>query len=148
MLRTAVSNARIAHFQHDRSATAAVEFAILSPILILVLLGMVAYGIYFGASHSIQQLAADAARTALAGLSESEREALVTEYIDRNAGKYPFVDPHKLVVEANDSTNDGSQFVVSLSYDASSLPIWGLFNGLVMPDTTIERASTIRIGGL
>jgi Flp pilus assembly protein TadG len=148
MLRTLIFNGRMARIHRDRSATAAVEFAILSPILILVLLGMVAYGIYFGASHSIQQLAADAARTAIAGLSASERETLVTDYIDRNAGKYPFVDPDKLVVEANDSTDDGSKFVVSLSYDASSLPIWGLFNGLVMPDTTIERASTIRIGGL
>ncbi|KQZ94391.1 hypothetical protein ASD64_04585 [Mesorhizobium sp. Root157] len=109
---------------------------------------MVAYGIYFGASHSIQQLAADAARTAIAGLSAPEREALVIDFVDRNAGGYPFVDANKLVVEARDSTNDGSQFVVSISYDASNLPIWGLFNGLAMPGTTIERASTIRLGGL
>lgn len=135
-------------FRQNRSGTAAVEFAILSPILILILLGMVAYGIYFGASHSIQQLAADAARTAIAGLSASERETLVTDFIDRNAGEYPFIDPRKLVVEARNSTNDGSQFIVSISYDASSLPIWGLFNGLAMPGTTIERTSTIRLGGL
>ena len=34
----------------------------LAPLFILLLLGMVAYGIYFGASHSVQQIAADAAR--------------------------------------------------------------------------------------
>lgn len=135
-------------FHRDHTATAAVEFAILSPVLILVLLGMVAYGIYFGASHSIQQLAADAARTAVAGLSEGEREALVANFIDLNAGGYPFVDSSKLTVEAKDSAKDGSQFVVSISYDASSLPIWGLFDGLAMPGKTIERTSTIRLGGI
>jgi hypothetical protein len=43
---------------------------------------------------------------------------------------------------------DGSQFVVSVSYDASSLPIWGLFHGIHMPGKTIRRQSTIRLGGL
>ena len=55
-------------FRGDRSATSAIEFAILSPLFIFFVMGMVAYGIYFGAAHSVQQIAADAARTAIAGL--------------------------------------------------------------------------------
>ncbi len=148
MTNTSTNNALTLRFRRDRSASAAVEFAILSPIFILLLLGMVAYGIYFGASHSVQQLAADAARTAIAGLSAPERQALVSDFIGRNAAGYPFVDPGKLVVEARDSASDGSQFVVSIRYDATNLPIWGLFDGLAMPGTTIERSSTIRRGGL
>jgi Flp pilus assembly protein TadG len=50
----------------------------LAPLFILLLLGMVAYGIYFGASHSVQQIAADGARTAIAGLNQTERQALTT----------------------------------------------------------------------
>jgi Flp pilus assembly protein TadG len=148
MRDTFLNKGLVARLHQSNSATAAIEFAILSPIFILLLLGMVAYGIYFGASHSIQQLAADAARTAIAGLSAPEREALVVDFIDRNAGGYPFVDPLKLVVDARDSARDGSQFVVSISYDAGNLPIWSLFDGLAMPGTTIERTSTIRLGGL
>jgi len=136
------------HVWRDRSGTSAIEFALLAPIFILFLLGMIAYGIYFGASHSIQQIAADAARTAIAGLNETERRTLVSNYIRVNAGGYPFVDPQKLVMDARDSTADGSQFVVSLSYDASALPIWNLLGELPLPGRTISRRSVIRVGGL
>lgn len=135
-------------FGIDRRATSAVEFAILSPLFILLLLGMVAYGIYFGASHSVQQIAADAARSAIAGLDQAERRALADEFVLRNAGGYPFVDPRRLHVETHDNTDDGRQFVVAISYDARDLPIWNLLDRLPMPDMTIARSSTIRVGGI
>ena len=132
----------------DRSGTSAIEFAILSPLFILFLLGMLAYGIYFGASHSVQQIAADAARTAIAGLNEAERDKLASDYIRLNAVGYPFVDPDKLSVDARDSSADCNQFVITVSYDASSLPIWSLLRDLPLPRQTILRRSTIRVGGI
>jgi len=120
----------------------------LAPLFILLLLGMVAYGIYFGASHSVQQIAADAARTAISGLDQQERQQLVNSFVQKNAGDYPFVDIAGLTVSAQDSTADGSQFVVSVRYDARNLPIWDLLSDLPMPDVIIARSSTIRIGGL
>ncbi len=115
---------------------------------ILLLLGMVAYGIYFGASHSVQQIAADAARTAIAGETTAERRTLVEAFVAANAGTYPFVDPNKLTADARDSVADPNQFDVSVRYDARNLPIWNLFPRLIMPTTTISRRSTIRIGGI
>lgn len=132
----------------DRSGTSAVEFALIAPLFVLMMLGMLGYGIYFGAAHSIQQLTADAARTAIAGLDEAERRALAQAFIERNADGYVFIDPGKLTVDVHDSASDGSQFVVGVSYDARDLPIWNLFSGLTMPHSTIARRSTIRIGGL
>lgn len=135
-------------FGSCRRATSAVEFALLAPLFIFLLLGMVAYGIYFGASHSLQQISADAARTAIAGLDTTERQDLVSQFITVNASGYPFIDPVKLTVAADDSSADANQFVVSVTYDARDLPIWNLFRTLPLPDTTISRRSTIRIGGL
>lgn len=132
----------------EREGTSAVEFALLAPLFILLLMGMTAYGIYFGASHSVQQIAADAARTAVAGLDATERQALATGFVERNAEGYPFIVREKLTVEALDNAQDGNQFVVALRYDARDLPIWNLFDGLPMPHMTIVRRSTIRIGGL
>lgn len=109
---------------------------------------MVAYGVYFGAASSIQQIAADAARTAIAGLNQTERQTLVASFVSNNAGGYPFVDASKLTYQANDSAADGSQFVVAIQYDARNLPIWNLFPGIAMPGTTIRRQSTIRVGGI
>lgn len=131
----------------DVSGTSAIEFALIAPVFLLMLLGMVAYGIYFGASNSIQQLAADAARTAIAGLDTAERQALVNTYLDRNAEEYPFVNRGKLTVNIAEDSSNAGQFVVSLSYDAADLPIWNLFKDLPMPGKTIARTSTIRVGG-
>ncbi|TIV84131.1 MAG: pilus assembly protein, partial [Mesorhizobium sp.] len=103
MLKKRKFLASCCRYRADATGTSAVEFAMLAPVFILLLLGMVAYGIYFGASHSVQQIAADAARTAIAGLNQTERQALVTDFIARDVSGYPFVDPNKLTVNARDS---------------------------------------------
>ena len=132
----------------NRSGSTAVEFALLAPLYIFLLMGMTAYGIYFGASHSVQQLAADAARTAIAGITTDEREELAGGFVARNAAGYPFIDPSRLLVRVNASPTDSNQFDVVIRFDASRLPIWGLFEGLPIPDKIIEKRSTIRIGGI
>lgn len=114
----------------------------------MLLFGILAYGIYFGAAHSVQQIAADAARTAIAGVNAEERKALTRQFIIGNAGNYSFVDVDKLDFEIEDSSVDANQFVVQISYDARDLPIWNIFSALPLPSTTISRTSTIRIGGI
>ena len=138
----------IRRFNASRRATAAVEFAIISPLFLLLLFGMIAYGIYFGASHSVQQIAADAARTAVAGLDAAERTALALDYVERNGDGYPFIDSSKLTVQAAADPADPNQFVVRLRYDARDLPVWNLFADLPVPGTMIVRRSSIRIGGI
>lgn len=120
----------------------------LAPLFILLLLALVAYGIYFGASHSVQQISADAARTAISGLDQEERQSLVENFIRSHAEGYPFIDTDGLTVVAADSVADATQFVVSIHYDARNLPIWNLFTSLPLPDVVIARRSTIRLGGL
>ncbi|MGN6584482.1 MAG: TadE/TadG family type IV pilus assembly protein [Rhizobiaceae bacterium] len=132
----------------DKGGTSAIEFAILAPVMLLLLFGMIAYGIYFGASHSIQQITADAARTALAGLTPAERSSLATNYVTRNASGYAFIEPSELKLSVGDSSADPDQFNVQITYDAHNLPIWNLFQGMPLPGETISRHSTIRIGGL
>lgn len=139
---------RKAAFPSSEAGTSAVEFALLSPLYFLLLMGMAAYGLYFGVSHSLQQIAADAARAAIAGLTPQEREQIAAGYVLRNARTYPLIDGDHLTVETGDSPQDPTQFVISLDYDALSLPIWNLLDGLPLPPVTITRRSTIRIGGL
>lgn len=132
----------------SKDGSTAVEFAILAPLYLLLLLGITAYGIYFGASHSIQQIAADAARTAIAGMDQAERQSLAAQFVGRNAGTYSFVRADAVRVEVRDNPQDAAQFVVTVIYDAEDLPIWGLLPALPLPRQTISRSSTIRIGGL
>lgn len=132
----------------DRSGATAVEFAMLAPFYLFLLMGMIGYGIFFGASHSVQQISADAARAAIAGVDAAERQALARAFVANNADGYLFIEPARLTVDVGDSADDASQFDVTISYDASQLPIWSLFDRLAMPNSTILRRSTIRIGGL
>ncbi|MFB2553650.1 TadE family protein [Ensifer soli] len=131
----------------DRSGTAAVEFAIVAPIFLMMLMSLIGYGIFLSASHAIQQIAADAARTAVAGLTLDERVMLVRSFIDRATLDYAFIDRRDLVVNLAGDAADPSQFTVTLSYDAGDLPIWNMY-AFAMPERTITRFSTIRLGGL
>ncbi|MBQ0710926.1 pilus assembly protein [Ochrobactrum sp. BD22] len=135
-------------FDRNKSGTAAVEFAILAPVFLLILMGMIAFGLYLGVANAVQQLAADATRTALAGIDPPERLTLATSYIQKNAAKYSLIDPAKMQVNVDNAQSDPNQFTVTIRYDAENLPIWNLMTGLPLPDTTITRASTIRLGGI
>lgn len=128
---------------HDGAS--AVEFAIIAPVFILMIVGVLAYGIYFGAANSVQQIAADAARTSIAGLSASERNTLVTAFIENNAGAYVFIDPDEVDFSIGDDASDPNQYKVTVTYDASQLPIWVL--PVPMPGKIISYTSTIRLGG-
>jgi Flp pilus assembly protein TadG len=137
----------LAFWVRDTRGTSAVEFAILTPVFLLLLTGMLAYGIYFSAAHSLQQLAADAARTAIAGLDKCERKELVEAFLDANAGLYGLIDRDLLTHDVRDAA-DPDQYIVELRYDASQLPIWDLYPPLPLPSRQIVTLSTIRKGGI
>lgn len=139
---------RVSRFLRQQDGVSAVEFAILSPLFIFLLLAMIAYGIYLGAAHSVQQLAADTARVAVAGLNDDERVALVRDFLRRNASGYILLRPESMTVYLGTSTKDDNQFEVSIAYDARGLPIWDLYSPLPLPDETIVRSASIRMGGV
>lgn len=139
---------KIRSFGHDRRGTAAVEFAIVAPVFILVLFLMIGFGIYLSAAHSVQQLAADTARASIAGLNQSERVSLASAFIKNNGSTYILINAQHLSVNVSDDEDEPSQFRVDLTYDASSLPVWSIYGAHLMPEKKIVRRSTIRMGGL
>jgi len=64
MRKTSGTSVAVRRLRRDQSGATAVEFAFLAPVLILILMGITGYGGYFWMSHSVQQLANDAARAA------------------------------------------------------------------------------------
>ena len=53
-----------------RRGASAVEFAMLLPLFLALVFGIVVFGAYLTMVHGVQQLAAEAARSSVAGLSE------------------------------------------------------------------------------
>lgn len=133
--------------QSNNSGAAAIEFAIVLSLFVVLALGTLAYGIYLGAAHGVSQLAADAARASVAGLTDAERITIAREHVERNATDFLLLSPDKLVVEAAPSLNDANQFQVVVRYDAADLPIWFMSGLLPLPSKTIVRSASIKRGG-
>ena len=134
-------------FSKSNRGVAAIEFAILAPLVVLLLFGIIAYGIFFGAAHSVQQLAANSARAAMGGLDEEERQQLVDQYVATATADSGLIRKTYLDVELSTPEGLDDFLMVTVSYDATHLPMWNLYAGLPLPEKTITRKSVIRTGG-
>jgi Flp pilus assembly protein TadG len=134
-------------FRSNDKGAAAIEFAIIAPLFLLVMLTLIAYAIYLTAAHAVQQITADAARTAVAGISAKERETLVDNFITASTINHPLLQKDKIHVTVTTDPGNVNQFTVTTEYDSANLPIWNLYT-FPLPDHTIKRFATIRMGGI
>lgn len=141
------AKSRIGKFLAASDGAIAVEFAIIAPVFLMMVFGIVMYGSYLSVVHGVQQLAAEAARSSVAGLSESERSSLASSYITGNVNSYPLIDPAKITVNAATSGSDANVFIVSVNYDASGMFIYSLPTFVPAPSSTIVRTAAIPRGG-
>lgn len=115
-------------FPRNQRVTHAVEFAFVAPILLL-LFGIMDY--VFGIDHSIQQIAAEAARSSVSGLNDAERSRIARDFIAAHARSYTFIDPTKPRVRIGQTGPHMRSFEVAVAYDMSgsvygNLPPTGL----------------------
>ena len=134
-------------FARCRGAASAVEFAILLPLFLLLVFGIVIFGSYLAMVHGVQQLAAEAARRSIAGLNDAERGSLAAGYVSANAASYPLIAANRLTVTSAKSGSDANVFVVTVDYDASRSFIFDLPTFVPMPPSRIERSAAIPFGG-
>lgn len=137
--------ARAAEYGRDTRGNAAVEFAIVGPVLVLLLMGIFTYGGYFLTAHTVQQMANDAARSAIAGLDDEERLMLARESALASLSSQA----HLRGAIANlDLRRDGPNIAINLTYDASEDLYWSFESLLPVPAPQISRTATIRLGGV
>ncbi len=134
-------------FLAARDGAIAVEFAMIAPVFLMIVFGILMYGSYLAVIHGVQQLAAEAARSSIAGLSETERSSLANAYVTGNVNAYPLIDPNHLTVNAATSSSDANVFVVTVNYDASKMFLYSLPTFVPMPSPTIARSAAIPRGG-
>lgn len=126
------------------TGAAAVEFAIICPLLIYFILTVLYLGLYVGVAHSVQQLAADSARASVAGLGDTERRQLTIDYVSTAAPRYFAISSDRLDV---DFQTEASAARVTLTYDAGNILNWYPQALIPVLDTTITRAAVVRVGG-
>lgn len=63
---------------------AIVEMALVLPLLLALLMGVLVYGQYFMLAHSVQQAANDGARASIVGLDAADRSAVASRAVGRS----------------------------------------------------------------
>lgn len=122
----------------------AVEFALIGPLFVILLIGLVVYGGWFWMAQGVQHLAAEGARAAVAGLDVAERDRLARAAVTETATAATILTPARLSVAVTDTERE---IRVTVSYDAAGEPIMALGGLVPSPPTTIERAAAVRVGG-
>jgi len=145
--RAAYANvqARLARFPKSTQGVAAVEFALILPAMMLVVAGMIVFGIVFSMQISVQQLSAEAARASVAGLTFAERDALARTFVRNNASGYPLLDSDRLTL-ATDASADGSSFTLRVRYDISGTLVSTL-GGKFFNLDVLEGKAAVQRGG-
>lgn len=128
----------------DRRGAALVEAAIVLPILLTLLLGIVSFGGWIARAHSVQQSANEAARAALTGLTQAERAAAAGAAADAAIGRTSSIDLNKISTMVQD---DGATLIVSVSYDASNDPLLAL-SIVPLPTGPIVRRAAVKLPSL
>ena len=114
------------------------------PVLILFLFTIVTYGSWLALAHAVQQSANEAARAAIAGLSQDERAGIARDAAETVLRRSYQVARERVTVAVQD---DGGAIAVTVAYDASdnamlSLPL------VPRPPATIVRTSAIGLSRL
>lgn len=68
----------------EERGAAIVEMALVLPLFLALLTGVLVYGQYFMLAHSVQQAANDGARAAIAGLDAADRRAVAARAVGRS----------------------------------------------------------------
>lgn len=131
----------------DQRGASAIEFAIVAPVFLLFVIGVVFYGTYFAVAHNVQQLTAEAARATVAGINSAERQALASQTVSSSIASYAFLRADKLSVSVSAVAPENNLHKVTAVYDATHLGLWSLQGIVPLPSSTVKREAVIRRGG-
>jgi Flp pilus assembly protein TadG len=134
------------HLIACRKAAAAVEFALVIPVF-LMMFGIISFGAYLTVVHGVQQLAAEATRAAVAGLSDDERVTLAQNNIASNVAAYPLITSGRLTLTRAATDPSSNNFSVTLRYDASNMFVFNLPSFVPAPPSMVVRSASIQRGG-
>ena len=130
--------------RRDRRAAALIEFALLLPVLLSLVMGVICYGQYIWLAHSVQSAANDAARAIVAGMTASERLTLAQAAVATDMASVPELRANQIALAVEEG---GARATVKLRVDARALTL--LSTGMVpLPEPIIERRAVVALSAL
>jgi Flp pilus assembly protein TadG len=133
----------------DASGTVSIEFAVLFPVFLALLFGMIVFGAQYSVRMALTYAAAEGGRAAMAGLDDAERQALASAAVQETLKSLaPLVDPEKAEVQiAFADQDDGEEITVSIGYSDhrfARLPFVPSLDDL--PPVTVRYLATDPLG--
>ncbi|WP_417274493.1 TadE/TadG family type IV pilus assembly protein [Celeribacter halophilus] len=135
-------------FWREEDGATAVEFALVLPLLLSMIFGIVAFGQYFAISNSLQQIAAEAARYSVSEPYLADRKERAEDFLTLPGGRFSFLDADHIInteicVFPEDQTdcgvtNDFDAVQITLTYDldGTAVAIADSFLGIGIEDIT------------
>ena len=127
---------------------AAVEFALVVPLLLVILFGIISYGFMLSFRQGLSQAAAEGARAAavtVAGTADATRSARAEEAVESALESYGVTCGGSLTcdIDVDDRCGSATCVTVELDYAWNDDPLVPIFPGLgiVMPDHLVYQAS-------
>ncbi|WP_369058272.1 TadE family protein [Caulobacter sp. 73W] len=129
----------------DEEGSAAVEFALVAPILLLILMGIVSAGIYLATMLAVSNTAMEAARATIPGMTVAERRTLATARADTMLSAYePFLVESEATVVADPAGTNA--FSVQITYKMDRFAGARLAGVIGLPKE-ITRTAVVANGG-
>jgi Flp pilus assembly protein TadG len=149
LIRKLPAGIRLPDGFYSNEGVAAVEFAIVAPVFLVILFGIVVYGIYFATWIAVTEAASEGARAAVAGLSTAERISLATTQVQNFIGYYsPMLNINNATILAQQAPgSSGGAFQVTITYDFSSYGLSTLSTLLPIPSGNPSVTITVSNGG-
>lgn len=104
-------------FAQEEDGATAVEFALVLPLLLAIVFGIICFGQYFAIANSLQQLAAEAARHSVLELGATQRAALAESFIDDAGERFTFLGNDKVTRSVQTFSTPVPGIQVTLTYD-------------------------------
>jgi Flp pilus assembly protein TadG len=121
--------------------SAAIEFAIIAPVFLMIVVGVIVYGLYFTVWIAVTQIASEAARAGLAGLTTAEQTSIATTRFNTGLASYaPMLSSSKASLTFPAAT--AGTFAVAVSYDFSS---FGFSSIALLPLPATKPSITITV---
>jgi len=125
----------------DERGAALVEMAMVLPVLMLLIMGIIVYGQWLACANALQQSANEGARASLSGLSQEERALTARETVADSLSHYDSIDQRKVVIGIQD---DGTTLNVTVNYDMSDQSVMKL-PFVPIPDKVVSRSAAVRL---
>jgi len=116
----------------EERGAAILEMALVLPLLLALLMGVLVYGQYFMLAHSVQQAANDGARAAIVGLDAADRRAVAGRAVERSL---------QTVSGAHSVTVSETSEAITVAVSFTAPPDSFLRSALIPSPTNVIRSS-------